>query len=57
MIFSPVWAKMVSDLTLDVALVVSGDEKIDNDAGGGDDDIEGDDDNDDYLSHCSSSGS
>ena len=48
---------MVSDLTLDVALVVSGDEKIDNDAGGGDDDIEGDDDNDDYLSHCSSSGS
>ena len=56
MIFSPVWAKMVSDLTLDVALVVSGDEKIDNDApdGGGD---EGNDDSDGYLSHCSSSGS
>ena len=54
MIFSPVWAKMVSDLTLDVALVVSADEKID-DAVGGDD--EGNDDNDDYLSHCSSSGS
>ena len=55
MIFSPVWAKMVADLTLDVALVVSGDEKIDNDAAGGGD--EGHDDNDDYLSHCSSSGS
>ena len=46
MIFSPVWAKMVSDLTLDVALVVSADEKID-DAVGGDD--EGNDDNDDYI--------
>ena len=54
MIFSPVWAKMVSDLTLDVTLVVSADEKID-DAVGGDD--EGNDDNDNYLSHCSSSGS
>ena len=46
---------MVSDLTLDVALVVSRDEKIDNDADGSGD--EGNDDNDDYLSHCSSSGS